>query len=216
MKKVAIYGRVSTKDQNPESQLLDLRKYVKLRDWEVYQEYVDRGVSGIKENRPALDRLMKDARKRKFDILLVWRFDRFARSTKHLVTALEELEGLGIDFCSYQDSIDTSTNHGRLVFTIMGAIAEFERSLIRERVLAGIRRAKENGIRLGRPPLEVDIEKMKELVLSGNSVREIAKQMGISKSLVHKTLALSLKRATLPAEVSSALDLDAVSGAANA
>ncbi len=191
MKKVAIYGRVSTKEQDPESQLLDLRKYVKLRNWEVYQEYVDWGVSGAKESRPALDKLMKDARKRKFDILLVWRFDRFARSTKHLVTALEELEGLGIDFCSYQDSIDTSTNHGKLVFTIMGAIAEFERSLIRERVLAGVRRAKENGIRLGRPPLEVDIEKMKELVLSGNSVREIAKQMGISKSLVHKTLVLS-------------------------
>lgn len=191
MKKVAIYGRVSTKDQDPESQLLDLRKYVKLRGWEVYQEYVDWGVSGAKESRPALDRLMKDARKRKFDILLVWKFDRFARSTKQLVTALEELEGLGIDFCSYEDSIDTSTNHGKLVFTIMGAIAEFERSLIRERVLAGIRRAKENGIRLGRPPLEVDIEKMKELVLNGNSVREIAKQMGISKSLVHKTLVLS-------------------------
>jgi len=191
MKKVAIYGRVSTKDQDPESQLLDLRKYVKLRNWTVYQEYVDRGVSGIKENRPGLDRLMKDARKRKFDILLVWKFDRFARSTKHLVTALEELEGLGIDFCSYEDSIDTSTNHGKLVFTIMGAIAEFERSLIRERVLAGIRRAKENGIRLGRPPLEVNIEKMKKLASQGNSVREIAKQMGISKSLVHKTLVLS-------------------------
>jgi len=188
MKKVAIYGRVSTKDQNPESQLLDLRKYVKLRDWEVYQEYVDRGVSGIKENRPALDKLMKDARKRKFDILLVWRFDRFARSTKHLVTALEELEGLGIDFCSYQDSIDTSTNHGKLVFTIMGAIAEFERSLIRERVLAGVRRAKENGIRLGRPPLELDIERMKDLISQGSSVRAIAKEMGISKSLVHKVL----------------------------
>jgi len=191
MKKVAIYARVSTKDQNPESQLLDLRKYVKLRNWTIYQEYVDWGVSGAKESRPALDKLMKDARKRKFDILLVWKFDRFARSTKHLVTALEELEGLGIDFCSYEDSIDTSTNHGKLVFTIMGAIAEFERSLIRERVLSGLRRAKENGIRLGRPPLEVDIEKMKELVLNGNSVREIAKHMGVSKSLVHKTLVLS-------------------------
>ena len=92
MKKVAIYGRVSTKDQDPESQLLDLRKYVKLRNWTIYQEYVDRGVSGTKESRPALDKLMKDARKRKFDILLVWKFDRFARSTKHLVNALEELE----------------------------------------------------------------------------------------------------------------------------
>ena len=190
MKKVAIYGRVSTKDQDPESQLLDLRKYVKLRNWEVYQEYVDWGVSGAKESRPALDKLMKDARKRKFDILLVWRFDRFARSTKHLVTALEELEGLGIDFCSYQDSIDTSTNHGKLVFTIMGAIAEFERSLIKERVLAGVRRAKENGIRLGRPPLEVDLYKMKDLALNGNSLRKIAKHMGISKSLVHKALTL--------------------------
>jgi len=164
---------------------------VALRDWEVYQEYVDHGVSGIEESRPALDKLMKDARKRKFDILLVWKFGRFARSTKHLVTALEELEGLGIDFCSYEDSIDTSTNHGKLVFTIMGAIAEFERSLIRERVLAGIRRARENGIKLGRPPLKVDIEKIKELAISGNSVRKIAKQMGISKTLVHKILVLS-------------------------
>ncbi|MFB0544257.1 MAG: recombinase family protein, partial [Asgard group archaeon] len=180
-----------TKDQGPESQLLDLRKYVKRRSWEVYQEDVDRGVNGAEENRPALDRLMKNARKRKFDILLVWKFDRFARSTKHLVTALEELEGLGIDFCSYEDSIDTSTNHGKLVFTIMGAIAEFERSLIRERVLAGVRRAKENGIRLGRPPLEVDLDRMKKLALNGNSVREIAKEMRISKSLVHKTLVLS-------------------------
>jgi len=162
---------------------------VKLRNWTIYQEYVDRGVSGAKESRPALDKLMKDARKRKFDILLVWKFDRFARSTKHLATALEELEGLGIDFCSYEDSIDTSTNHGKLVFTIMGAIAEFERSLTRERVLAGIRRAKENGIKLGRPPLEVDIDKMKGLASNGNSIREIAKQMSISKTLVHKTLA---------------------------
>ena len=193
MKKVGIYGRLSTKDQDPESQLLDLRKYVKLRNWEVYQEYVDWGVSGAKESRPALDRLMKDARKRKFDILLVWKFDRFARSTKHLVTALEELEGLGIDFCSYEDSIDTSTNHGKLVFTIMGAIAEFERSLIRERVLAGVRRAKENGIRLGRPPLEVDLDKMKKLALNGNSVRAIAKEIGISKSLVHKVLNSRMK-----------------------
>jgi len=203
MKKVAIYGRVSTKDQDPESQLLDLRKYVKLRNWAIYQEYVDWGVSGAKESRPALDKLMKDARKRKFDILLVWKFDRFARSTKHLVTALEELEGLGIDFCSYEDSIDTSTNHGKLVFTIMGAIAEFERSLIRERVLAGLRRAKENGVRLGRPSLEVDIEKMKELALNGNSIREIAKQMGISKSLVHKTLVLSSLGAIRNREVCS-------------
>ena len=203
MKKVAIYGRVSTKEQDPESQLLDLRKYVKLRNWAIYQEYVDWGVSGAKESRPALDKLMKDARKRKFDILLVWKFDRFARSTKHLVTALEELEGLGIDFCSYEDSIDTSTNHGKLVFTIMGAIAEFERSLIRERVLAGLRRAKENGVRLGRPSLEVDIEKMKELALNGNSIREIAKQMGISKSLVHKTLVLSSLGAIRNREVCS-------------
>jgi len=193
MKKVGIYGRLSTKDQDPESQLLDLRKYVKLRNWTIYQEYVDWGVSGAKESRPALDRLMKDARKRKFDILLVWKFDRFARSTKHLVTALEELEGLGIDFCSYEDSIDTSTNHGKLVFTIMGAIAEFERSLIRERVLAGVRRAKENGIRLGRPPLEVDLDKMKKLALNGNSVRAIAKEIGISKSLVHKVLNSRMK-----------------------
>jgi len=203
MKKVAVYGRVSTKEQDPESQLLDLRKYVKLRNWTIYQEYVDRGVSGAKESRPALDRLMKDARKRKFDILLVWKFDRFARSTKHLVTALEELEGLGIDFCSYEDSIDSSTNHGKLVFTIMGAIAEFERSLIRERVLAGIRRAKENGTRLGRPPLGVDFAKMKEFALNGNSIREIAKQMGISKSLVHKTLVLSSLGAIRNREVCS-------------
>jgi len=133
MKKAAIYGMASAKDKTLESQLSELRNYAKLRGWEVHQEYLDRHIIEVGKSGPALARLMKDAKNRKFDILLVWKFDKFARSTTHLATTLEELEDLGIDFCSYEDSIDTSTNHEKLIFAVMGAIAEFERYLSKER-----------------------------------------------------------------------------------
>ncbi len=161
--RVAVYARVSTVDQSTESQLLDLRHYVQDRGWKVYREYVDNGISGTKEFRPELDRLMDDAKKRKFDIVLVWRFDRFARSTKHLIIALEEFRNLGIDFVSFQENIDTSSPLGSAIFTIIAAVAQLERDIISERVRAGLRRARENGKKLGRPRASVDTEKIHRL-----------------------------------------------------
>ncbi len=148
--RVALYARVSTTDQSTDSQLLDLRRYVRERGWNIFREYVDEGISGSKDSRPALNELMNDAKKRKFSVVLVWRFDRFARSTKHLILALEEFKSLGIDFVSYQENIDTSSPLGSAIFTIISAVAQLERDIIAERVKAGLRRAKENGKRLGR------------------------------------------------------------------
>jgi len=136
MKRIAIYARVSTNDQSTDPQLLDLRRYVADRSWESFKEYVDEGVSGTKDSRPALNQLMDDARKKKFDVVLVWRFDRFARSTRHLINALEEFKNLGIDFVSYQENIDTSSPLGSAIFTIISAVAQLERDIIAERVKA--------------------------------------------------------------------------------
>src|SRR5215471_18771796 len=137
---VALYARCSSKDkgQNPETQLIPLGEFARQRGLEVAAEYVDLGWSGAKERRPQLERLMADAKKRKLDAVLVWRSDRFARSTKHLLTALAEFQGLGVDFISYTESIDTSTPIGKMIFTIVGAVAEMKRALIRERVQAGV------------------------------------------------------------------------------
>jgi len=180
--RVAIYARVSTTDQSTESQLLDLRRYVSERSWDVFKEYVDEGVSGTKDSRPALNELMNDAKKRRFDVVLVWRFDRFARSTKHLILALEEFKNLGIDFVSYQENIDTSSPLGSAIFTIISAVAQLERDIIAERVKAGLRRAKKNGKRLGRPQVEVDLERVKALRTKGYSTRAIAEELGLTKS----------------------------------
>ena len=158
--RIGIYARVSTSDQSTDSQLLDLRRYVSDRGWQIYREYCDNGISGTKESRPALNQLMDDAKKRRFDTVLVWRFDRFARSTKHLILALEEFKNLGIDFVSYQENIDTSSPLGGAIFTIIGAVAQLERDIIAERVKAGLRRAVENGKRLGRPKAGIDEEEV--------------------------------------------------------
>jgi len=182
MKRIAIYARVSTTDQSTESQLLDLRRYVSERGWNIFKEFVDEGISGTKDNRPALNDLMNDAKKRRFDVVLVWRFDRFARSTKHLILALEEFKNLGIDFVSYQENIDTSSPLGSAIFTIISAVAQLERDIIAERVKAGLRRAKENGKRLGRPQVEVDLEQVKALRTKGYSTRAIAEELGLTKS----------------------------------
>ena len=157
MKKVALYVRVSTKDQNPAMQVSDLRRYAQQREFEIFNEYVDVGISGTKASRPALDALMNAARKRLFDVVLVWRFDRFARSTKHLVDALHEFRSLEIDFISYQETIDTSSTMGEAMFTIISAMAKLERDIIVERVKAGMRKAKEQGKRIGRPNAVVDV-----------------------------------------------------------
>ena len=149
--RVALYARVSTSDQTTESQLLDLRRYVRDRGWQTFNEYCDNGISGTKDSRPALNQLIDDAKKCRFDVVLVWRFDRFARSTKHLILALEAFRNLGIDFVSYQENIDTSSPLGGAIFTIISAVAQLERDIIAERVKAGLRRARESGKQLGRP-----------------------------------------------------------------
>ncbi len=184
----AVYARVSTSDQSTEPQLLDLRAYAKARGWKVYGEYCDEGISGTKDSRPALNRLMDDARKRRFDVVLVWRFDRFARSTKHLVLALEEFKNLGIDFVSYQENIDTSSPLGAAIFTIIGAVAQLERDIIAERVKAGLRRARANGAKIGRPAAKVDKEGLLELRQEGLSLRQVAERLGVSKSTVAREI----------------------------
>jgi DNA invertase Pin-like site-specific DNA recombinase len=186
--RVALYARVSTTDQSTESQLLDLRRYVSERGWDSFKEYVDEGISGTKDSRPALNELMNDAKKRRFDMVLVWRFDRFARSTKHLILALEEFKNLGIDFVSYQENIDTSSPLGSAIFTIISAVAQLERDIIAERVKAGLRRAKENGKKLGRPRVEVDIQLVRTLREQGKSLRQISQKLGVPKSTVADTL----------------------------
>ncbi len=188
--RAAIYARVSTngKGQDVEMQLRDLRSYTQAMGIDIFKEYVDSGVSGRKDKRPSLDLLMNDARKKRFGVVLVWRFDRFARSTKHLVTALEEFKHLGIDFISYKENIDTSSPMGKAMFTITSAIAELEADLIKERVLAGIANARAKGVKLGRPSVEVDTEQLIALRRERASIRQIAKKMNLTKSIVHKSL----------------------------
>src|SRR5438093_6618858 len=149
-------------------------------------EYVDVGISGMKDRRPELDRLMADARHRRFDVILVARFDRFTRSTRHLVNALEEFQALGIDFVSLSESIDTSTPMGRMVFTVIGAVAELERSLIRERVVMGLNRARKGGTRLGRPRVKVDAEAVRRLRAEGCSWQSIVQTLGISRGAAQR------------------------------
>jgi len=187
--RVALYARVSTTDQSTDSQLLDLRRYTQERNWHVFREYCDNGISGTKDSRPALNELMNDAKKRKFDVVLVWRFDRFARSTKHLILALEEFKNLGIDFVSYQENIDTSSPLGSAIFTIISAVAQLERDIIAERVKAGLRRAVETGKQLGRPNgTSLDVEAIHRLRSEGLSLMQIAKALNTSKSSVARLL----------------------------
>ena len=188
--RVALYARISSRNggQDPETQLIALREYAGHRGMTVTDEYVDVGISGAKDRRPELDRMMKDARRRRFDVVLVARFDRFARSTKHLVLALEEFNALGIDFVSLNESIDTSTPMGKMIFTVIGAVAELERSLIRERVMMGLERARRQGKRLGRRRVVVDRERVALLRAHGLSLREIARQMNVSKDKVARSI----------------------------
>ena len=189
-KRVAVYVRVSTKDQSVDMQLNDLERYSRERGLEVFKVYEDNGVSGTKETRPALNELMNDAKKKMFDIVLVWRFDRFARSTKHLVTALHEFRHLGIDFISFQENIDTSSPLGEAIFTIISAMSTLERDIIAERVKGGLRKAKAKGKRLGRPRNIVDTDKVIEYRKQNKSIRQIASELNLSKGAVQRTLEL--------------------------
>jgi len=186
--RIGIYARVSTKDQSCELQVRDLRAYCAARGFDLVREYVDVGQSGAKDSRPELNILLDDARKRQFDAIVVWRFDRFARSTKHLLSALEEFRSLGIQFISYQENIDTSSALGQALFTIVSAVAQLERDLIRERVTAGIRNAQANGKKLGRPKSGVDRERILELKAQGHSLRQIATTLGIGYGTVRARL----------------------------
>jgi DNA invertase Pin-like site-specific DNA recombinase len=187
--RVGIYARVSTLiGQSPEMQLAELREYASRRGWEVYGEYVDSGISGSKESRPELNRLMSDVHLRRLDVVLCWKVDRFGRSLKHLVNVLADLDSYGVAFVSLRDNLDLSTPSGRLMFQIIGAMAEFERSLIQERVRAGLRNAKLKGKTLGRPSRIVSLDEMTRLREKGASLREIAKIVGVSYVTVRTRL----------------------------
>jgi DNA invertase Pin-like site-specific DNA recombinase len=177
--RAAIYARVSTFDQEPENQLQELRRYGEARGW-TGQEYVDRGVSGSKDKRPALDMLIRDAKRRKFDVLVCWRLDRLGRNLKHLITLLEELQVLGVAFVSLAEGIDATTPAGKLQMHILGAIAEFERARIQERVRAGLARARAQGVKLGRPRRRIDPERL--AAVAGLPEREAARTLGIPRS----------------------------------
>jgi DNA invertase Pin-like site-specific DNA recombinase len=189
--RVALYSRVSTTNhgQDVSMQTRELRDYCERRGWTVVADYTDAGVSGAKESRPELNRLMLAAKRRQFDVVLCWKLDRFGRSLRHLVNALAELETVGVAFVSLTDNLDLTTPAGRLMFQVIAAMGEFERELIRERVRAGLRNARAKGRRLGRPRVTVDAARIGQLRAEGRSVREIAGELGYSRGLVHKTLA---------------------------
>ncbi len=185
---IGLYARVSTnKGQDTGLQLAELREYAVRRGWQAL-EYVDEGISGAKDSRPALNRLMADARQRKLDAVAVWKLDRWGRSVSHLVNSIAELDAAGVRFISLRDNLDFSTPAGRLQFHMLAAFAEFERALIAERVKAGIARRKSKGLPVGRQRKVFDRERVSELRASGLSIREIASRMGLRRGLVHKTL----------------------------
>lgn len=188
MKRAAVYVRVSTVDQHPETQLHDLRQFAAQRGFQIVREYTDHGFSGTKARRPALDELMEDARRHKFDVLMVWSIDRLARSTKHLLQTLDELNGLGIQFLSQREAIDTEGPLGRAIVVIVSAMAELERCVIIERVRAGMRRAKLEGRRIGRAPLNVNRVVLLRDRERGLSLNQLAKAHGISKASVCRVL----------------------------
>jgi len=187
--RVALYARVSTahNGQDPKVQLRNLREDCQRRDWTIHREYIDVGISGAKEQRPELDRLLTDAHHRRFDAVVVWRFDRFARSVSHLLRALETFCVLGIEFVSLSEQVETSTPTGKMVFTVLGAVAELERSLIAERVKAAMRHAKAKGTRLGRPKAAVDATRVATLRARGASWRDICDQLDLSKGTAQRS-----------------------------
>jgi DNA invertase Pin-like site-specific DNA recombinase len=186
--RVAIYARCSTLNgQNPEMQLDELREYCARRDFQIVAEYVDAGVSGSKDSRPQLNFLMSAAQRRKFDAVLVWKLDRFGRSLKHLVNTLAELESLGVAFTSLSDNLDLTTPSGRLMFHVIAAMAQFERSLVQERV-RGLRHARSKGIRLGRPRAIVNARQIADLRHLGHAWADISRRMGLSEDTLQQAL----------------------------
>lgn len=194
MKRCALYARVSTPEQHIDTQLYDLRQFAQQRGYEVVCEYTDVGVSGTKARRPGLDSMLKDARKRKFNVVCVVAFDRIARSTKHFLSVMDEFDDMGIEFVSRREAVDTSGPMGRLFLTLIGSIAELESDLIRERIRAGMRRRKLEGYRLGRQPLNVDHTALVRDRLSGMSLTEVARKYGVSRASVVRWVREAHKR----------------------
>jgi len=202
--RVALYARVSTLNgQHPEMQLSELREYAARRGWVVAGEYVDEGVSGSKDSRPALNRLMADAHRRRFDIVACWKVDRFGRSLKHLVNALADLDSYGVAFLSLRDNLDLSTPTGRLMFQIIGAMAEFELSLTKERVKCGLVNARANGKQLGRPRRVADGDRILQMKAEGASLREIAAALGLGYGTIRSRLQQMSGNFLLPVPVTS-------------
>jgi DNA invertase Pin-like site-specific DNA recombinase len=191
--RAAIYARVSTVNagQDPTMQTRELEEYCQRRGWEIYDTYVDNGYSGKKDSRPSLNRMMQDAHERRFDAVVVWRFDRFARSVSHLLRALETFNSLGVQFVSLCEQVDTSTPTGKMIFTVLGAVAELERNLIVERVRAGLRHARSKGKRLGRPTKSIDAAQVRTLRTEGASWRTIARMMRVSVGTVFSAAKVS-------------------------
>jgi len=182
--RAALYARVSTTDQTCENQLIELRRYVQARGWTAAAEYIDHGISGSKDRRPALDRLMADAKRRKVDVVVCWKLDRFGRSLAHLVNAIQTLTDVGVGFTSIGEGIDTQSATGRLMLGILASFAEFERSRIQERILAGLARARAQGRRLGRPKATVPVERLQ--TVSGLPLVVAAARLGVSRSTVKR------------------------------
>jgi DNA invertase Pin-like site-specific DNA recombinase len=187
MKRAALYSRVSTYDQNSQTQILDLRQMADQRGYEIVQEYSDK-ISGTKAKRPGLDQMMTDARRGRFDVVLVWASDRIARSVKHFLEVLDELNRIGVEYVSFRENIDTGGPLGRAIIVIIGAVAELERSLIVERVRAGMRRARLEGQRIGRAPLILDSLAIQQDRQHGQSIREIARGHSVSTATIQRVL----------------------------
>ena len=193
--RAAIYARVSTLDQEPENQLTELRRYAAARDWAA-AEYVDRGVSGAKDSRPALNELLRDAKRRKIDVVVCWRLDRLGRNLRHLILLIDELQALGVAFVSLAEGIDATTPAGKLQLHILGAIAEFERSRISERVRAGLARVRAQGKKLGRPVRVPPLEGVE--AVRGLPIRQAAAVLGVSTATAHRWLKHVPKTSTDP------------------
>ena len=194
---VALYARVSTNDQAPETQIVALREYCVATRVGIHSEYVDAGVTGSTASRPELDRLMRDVTARKVKAVLVWKFDRLFRSVPHMLEALETFRHYGVEFVSITEAIDTTTPMGRMVYTLLAAVAEFEKGLIRERTLAGMARARAQGKRIGRPRVEVNVERAAQLWAGGKgwSLRQIAEALKCGRTTIERALATTVPKA---------------------
>ena len=216
MKRAALYCRVSTVDQHPETQLSELRQFAANKGFQVVGEYIDHGYCGVRARRPELDRMMDDARRHRFDVLLVWSCDRLARSTKHLLQTIDELNGMGVQFLSQREAIDTEGPLGRAILVIVSAMAELERCIIIERVRAGMRRARLEGRQIGRARLDVNRDQVIRDRRSGMSLTQVAKKHGISRASVCRLVKESSASpdATAPALVGNVSEQASAAGGA--